>query len=98
MASGYRGAGDGQCIAIKNDGQRCTNGVWGSNHCCGLHQRVDDPRLAPEEDDRSWFHCSECGWQQAVFAGAGTAPTCDGCGVEFELGDEWDEYYDGGEA
>ncbi|WP_435069193.1 hypothetical protein [Haloplanus sp. C73] len=39
---GYDGAGDGQCLAIKNDGERCTNGTYGSDDLCGTHKRADD--------------------------------------------------------
>lgn len=89
MTNGYAGAGDGQCLALKNDGERCTNGVYGSNHCCGTHKRANDVTLAPESDDRTYFKCPECGWQPADYAGSGSAPICGDCGVEFPLGEEW---------
>jgi len=85
MASDYTGAGDGQCVAVKRDGQRCTNGVCGANPCCGTHMNVDDPKLAPESGERDWLRCTECGWQQADYAGAGTEPVCSMCGVEFSI-------------
>lgn len=80
----YAGAGDGQCLALKNDGARCTNGVYGSDHCCGIHKRAEDVTLAPEQDDRDWFYCNECGWQPADYeSGGGSPPFCSWCSVEF---------------
>jgi ribosomal protein L37AE/L43A len=80
----YAGAGDGQCLGIQNDGERCTNGVYGTDDCCGTHKRASDVTLAPEKDDRDWFRCPECGWQQADYErGGGGPPYCSWCGVEF---------------
>jgi len=87
----YSGAGDGQCLALKVDGERCMNGVYGSNHCCGTHKNASDVTLAPEKDDQDWFKCSECGWQPAHYAGFGTAPMCKDCGAEFLPGEEWND-------
>ena len=89
MTLDYSGAGDGQCLALKADGERCTNGVYGSNVCCGTHKNASDVTLAPEKDNRVWFECPECGWQPADYAGAGTAPMCADCGVEFPPGEQW---------
>lgn len=82
----YAGAGDGQCLGIKNDGDRCTNGVYGSNVCCGTHKRASDVTLAPEQHDREYYKCHECGWQPAEWAGSGEPPACSCCGVEFPVG------------
>lgn len=91
MGSYYSGAGDGQCAAIQaSDGDRCPNGVYGSNDCCGTHKRADDVDYAPEQDDDPWFRCPGCGWQPASYGGPGTAPACSECGVEFPVGaDRW---------
>jgi len=84
MTLDYAGAGDGQCLAIKADGERCTNGVYGSSHCCGTHKNVDDVTLAPEEDDHEYYYCDECGWQPAEWEqGGGNPPICADCGIEF---------------
>lgn len=81
----YSDAGDGQCLAIKDsDGERCTNGVYGSNLCCGTHKNADDVTLAPEQDDREWRRCSGCGWQPCEWEqGGGDPPFCSWCSCRF---------------
>lgn len=84
MTLDYAGAGDGQCLALKSDGEQCTNGVYGTDYCCGTHKNATDVTLAPDEDDRDWFYCDECGWQPADSEhGDGSSPHCSHCGVEF---------------
>lgn len=62
----YDGAGDGQCLAIKaSDGERCLNGVYGSNEFCGHHKNAEDVTTAIEESDDTRVYCDECGWQKA---------------------------------
>lgn len=87
----YDGAGDGQCLAIKDtDGERCTNGVYGSNHLCGTHKNASDVTLAPHEDEREWQLCEHCGWQPAAYRGPVAACGC--CGVRFAPeADRWEE-------
>lgn len=46
----YDGAGDGQCAAIKGDGNRCANGTYGSDQLCGIHKRADDVQTVVEAD------------------------------------------------
>jgi len=87
----YSGAGDGQCLALKTYGERCTNGVYWSNVCCGTHKNASGVTLAPKTDDRDRFKCLECGWQPAQYAGFGTASMCKDCGAEFSLGEEWND-------
>ena len=78
----YDGAGDGQCLAIKaSDGERCMNGVYGSNDFCGHHMRASDVTTAIEVSDREWVQCDECGWQKAEWEPA-EPPFCSWCGVQ----------------
>lgn len=85
MSGNYRGAGDGQCLALKkSDGERCTNGVYGSRLRCGHHMNASDVTLAYEDSDRHFYWCPECGFQPAEYGGGGEA-FCSGCGVEFPL-------------
>lgn len=49
MSDGYDGAGDGQCKAIKADGERCTNGTYGSNDLCGTHMNASDVETVDDE-------------------------------------------------
>jgi hypothetical protein len=80
----YSGAGDGQCCGLKNDGQRCENGVYGDDVFCGTHKNADRVHLAPYDDEREWYRCSECGWQPADWPdGGGDPPHCSKCGIEF---------------
>jgi len=81
----YSGAGDGQCVAIKDgDGERCTNGVYGSTQFCGTHKNASGVTVAPVQDGRDWFRCPECGWQPAEYEqGGGSPPYCSWCGIEF---------------
>lgn len=93
MSKFYAGAGDGQCCAINiKDQTRCSNGVYGSNVCCGIHKRARDVRLAPDEDDQHWFECEWCGWQPATWEqGGGGPPYCSECGLEYGPGYiEWE--------
>lgn len=90
----YAGAGDGQCLALRRiDGERCTNGVYGSNELCGTHMLASDVTKASERSVRDWFKCSECGWQTADYEkGGGGPPFCSHCGVEFPYeAEEYDE-------
>jgi hypothetical protein len=81
MSEHYDGAGDGQCLAIKaSDGERCTNGVYGSNEFCGHHKRASDVTTAIEVSDAEWVRCDECGWQKAEWDGP-DPPCCSWCGV-----------------
>lgn len=84
----YDGAGDGQCLAIKgSDGERCTNGVYGSRVVCGTHMNASDVTVAPETTDREFYLCPECGWQTAEWEQpGGDPPYCSSCGVEFPIG------------
>lgn len=91
----YSGAGDGQCLAIRDsDGERCTNGVYGSSDYCGTHKRASDVTSAIEKSDSQWVRCDECGWQKADWA-PGEPPFCSWCGCEI-VGDY--EVREGGEA
>jgi len=47
---GYDGAGDGQCLALTNDGTQCTNGTYGSDDLCGIHKRADDVQMVVNRD------------------------------------------------
>lgn len=71
-----------QCIALKADGERCTNGTTYSPTLCGTHKKVDDPDLAPDQDEREWGKCPHCGWQPLGWSGSGNPPHCGCCGVE----------------
>lgn len=89
MTGDYSGAGDGQCLALKLDDERCENGVFHENVCCGTHLRANDVTLAPEVDDRDWFQCPECGWQPAEYAGSGSEPMCAHCGCELPTAERY---------
>lgn len=81
----YRGAGDGQCLAIKKaDGERCTNGVYKTRLRCGHHLRFSDDRLAHRNSERDFYWCSGCGFQPADYGGGGE-PFCSRCGIQFPL-------------
>lgn len=81
----YSGA-EPQCIGLKNDGGRCTNGTTYSTTLCGMHKKIDDLDLAPDGDDREWYWCAECGWQPAQEKGS--VPRCSNCGDELEPSDD----------
>lgn len=49
MGTEYDGAGDGQCKAIKADGERCTNGNYGSDDLCGVHKRASDVETVDDQ-------------------------------------------------
>lgn len=84
----YDGAGDGQCLAIKaSDGDRCTNGVYGSNEFCGRHMNASDVTTAIEASDDYWVYCEECGWQKAEWESA-DPPYCAWCGCQVGAGYE----------
>jgi len=85
----YAGAGDGQCLAVKDsDGERCTNGVYGSNDFCGTHKRADDVTSAIEAatEGAKWVRCQECGWQKAQWDGP-DPPSCAYCSVRINRPD-----------
>lgn len=83
MGSGYVDAGDGQCLAVKDsDGQRCTNGVRGTNLVCGIHINASDVTYVDKIDEREYYWCRGCGFQPGNFLGGGEA-VCSQCGVEF---------------
>lgn len=78
----WNGAGDGQCLAIKkSDGERCQNGVYGTNRCCGTHKNAEGVTLAPETDDREYYYCTYCGFQPAAYQGE--VEICGSCQVEY---------------
>lgn len=81
MSEHYDGAGDGQCLAIKaSDGERCTNGVYGSNEFCGHHKRASNVTTAIEVSYVLWIRCDECGFQRLGYEDP-DPPCCTRCGV-----------------
>lgn len=84
-----------QCVAVKGNGDRCTNGTTYSPILCGTHKRVTDIELAPDTDDRDWFECPDCGWQPVTSSGTSDQPTCPVCGDAFpDPRTEWSDRND----